>query len=584
MADDTAVTGGGEALETPVEEISADAVLEPSIEELFIASAAAPDANHAQRRAFRGVSLVVAILLLIGGLAYKEFTSLTGASSPQRAVTNLMTSLAGGRVSTEALFMSLAAYLPPSELALFNTNDLVNDLQKRGSVQRRLLEDVTAVARHATIKVSDIDTTFEMIDTNLAKVTVTDFNLDVKWDAKRVKKDWRRLLRHVIESGDDYSGVVRPLAKDMSDNWIAASLLRSFAGWLGDRFADATCESPPGYTPMSWLTNQQLLSSQAIECLADVGPDWLDRHLHAAMVAIGFSFPTPLFGQAVGRSSGSGLLGRLAPETEPFVMAVKEGGRWYVSALMTLGEYASCAMVQDWTSHEHQCAPPTRELKTWAATVTTDDTTMTWLMNIRQPTPGPGATADTPSNAVQATLNAYAAVPPFDVRASEPWFRALSAVADTMPWAERRLFGTYPLLLSQASQYSAGKWLVGLTGSFNTAYRQGGKAVVYISSLSNGPRANWRVHDGMCLSSPVDGCLTSLFDPNTIKRHTHYSVDQLRFAQAGIAFQKAAPLDRVGLVALRSGSGWQFSPTASAWHMAGWLWSGAFAVLNQLAG
>ena len=527
---------------------------------------------------------VVALALIAGGLSF-AFFGRKGASSPEGAVSGMMSSLAGGKVSTVSLFQALTNYLPPSELALIDTGSLIAALRDNNSVQRKLMDDIDAIGKNFTVKVSNIQTSSEMIDTGLARVSIKDFTMDVKWDVAGIKTDWRKLITDIIDIGAQLSKTATSDYDALTGNWIGAGFMQMFSYWLTQQFGDGTCQAPPGWSSDSYgLTSDQVLSSQAIDCVANQGTDAVNKSVLDSMSQSGFSFPFTLSGLISDGFLDSGFMSQFAPATGPFVMAVQEGGRWYVSPFMTEAEYGVCSTVSQYARNSY-CAPATADLATWAQGVATGDYNVSVLTNLRKTAPATPRTAPTPGAAVQATLDAFGAMPNNgDYQIGQAWYQAESALAATMPTAERRLYGTYPSMLqSLAYVDSAYKHF---TGQFSVASTNNGRAIVRIDSLSAAGDSTWRVYDGSCLSyddgwTSFDGCLSKVFDASTYYNQDVY-FDTALFARAVLAFQQKAPLDQVGLVALQEKGGWQFSPTASSWHLATWLWSGSFAALNAI--
>jgi len=522
---------------------------------------------------------VVALALIAGGLTY-AFAGRKGASSPQGAVEGMMTSLAGGKVSTISMFQALATYLPPSELALIDTGSLIDALRDPNSIQRVLMDDIDAIASNFTVQVSNLKTSTEMIDTGLARVSILDFTMNVRWDIQGIKTGWHQLLTDIIDIGAQLSKSATSAADDLTGNWIGAGFVQLFSRWLVEQFNDGNCQAPPDWSDGNYsMTTDQALSSQAINCLSDQGATALNQTVLDSMSRSGFSFPFTLSSLIRDGFAPQDLMSRYSPAAGPFIMAVQEGGRWYVSPFMTQAEYSACTTVRAY-SGSNQCAPATAGLAAWAPTVANDLDSSGILSNLRHSAPTTATTSPTPGASVQTTLDALAALPSVSSLSMSPqWYQAISALASTLPTAERRLYGTYPGLLSGAL---SGSSINRLNGQFSVASQSKGRAIVRIDSLSAPGDPTFRIHDGTCLSmSSFDGCLSQVFDANTYAG-SGLSIDPALFAKAVLAFQQKAPLDQVGLVALQEKGGWQFSPTGTSWYLATWLWKGTFAALNAL--
>ena len=540
----------------------------------------------AKRRLVTIIVGVVALALVISGLTWALLGGRRGASNPQAAVTGLMSAALNGKVSLGNVAKGLYQYMPPSELDLFDAQQLYGMFTEKNTTQARLIGDVNNVLGHINAKVSNIVTSVEMIDKGLARVSVTDFTLDVKWDVPGMQKDLRKLLDDVVAIGGQLSATVTSDYDDLSGNWIAASILYQFSYWYDDQVRGGTCTAPPGYDPdQGYLNEDQVLSDQVLSCLATQGPVWLDQQVRQSMSENNIGFPFSLQGLIRSGNIDGGIMQSFTQAAGPFVMAVQEGGRWYVSPMMTMGEYSLCNTYSWLNDADDYCLPATADLPTWASKFGESTDATQWLSGARQPMPtGNGHVSATPEAAVQTTLDSFSSLPPANVNATA-WYAAARDLADTMPPAERRFYGTYPSFLSGVGGMNSA-----ITGSFSVASTSGKQAIVRVDQLDVGASYGYgtgqmTIHDGDCFNFDLgDVCLDSAFDPTVLSQYgdSGLTYNISLFRQAAAAFQAASPVSQIGLVTVRNGGGWQFSPMGTAWYLSKWTLAGSLAAFDAI--
>lgn len=538
------------------------------------------------RRKLVSIIAAIVVVALVAGIVAWQVFGRRGASSPQAAVSGLMTSLANGKLSVSGVEAAFSRYVSPSELDLMYSSDFNDVFTKSGTTQARLVKDLDAVLGDITVKVSNVTTSVEMIDTGLARVTVTNFTLDESVDVTGMQRDMLPLINDVLSVSNDLSNNISDDYGD-SGNWLGQALMNPYEYQLTQWFSDGTCQAPKSW-PGDYVDPSDLTSSEAVTCLADQAPVELVKSISQALSNRGLTMPVTM-NQMWDRSDWQSM-----PAGGPFVMAVKEGGSWFVSPMMTLGEYETCSMSYQYSDHSGQsgCLPATSQLAGWASTHADSSDDTAWLQGLRQPMPtGNGVTSATPDQAVQTTLSAAAPLLNLMNSNSQPsassTYSTIRAFADTLPPAERRLIGTYPFMA--ARYYPA---LGGLSGSFSTKSTSGSKAIVNIDSLTpnqqSGAAGEWTINQGDCLAVNGDSyCLSDFFDINTFNQDMsswggNVSVASGAFNQASQAFQATSPVSQIGLIAVKNGGGWQFSPMGSLSYNSVWAMRGVFAAITAV--